>query len=71
MSEEQEVPFTKPGWWKSRKFWAAVATSAAAWAVAVGTGGLTVPVAIAASSPLLAWIGIEGVVDAVGAASRK
>lgn len=62
MSEE-EVAFVKPGWWKSRKFWVAVVVSGASWAAAVATGGITVPVALAASSPLLAWMGLEGVAD--------
>jgi hypothetical protein len=64
------IAFSHAGWWKSRKFWSAVASSAACWGVALASGGVTVPVALACSAPLLGWIGIEGVVDAVNAGRR-
>jgi hypothetical protein len=67
---DELTPFEDRTWWKSRKFWSAVVLTGAAWAAAVATGGVTVPVALTASSPLLAWMGIEGVADAVSAGRR-
>lgn len=63
MSDEKITPLREARWWESRKFWTAVVTSAAAWASAISTGGVTVPLALAASSPLLLWLGVEGVID--------
>lgn len=57
-------------WYRSRKFWAAVVSTAI-----IGTGAITggpagAGVALTVATPLLAWLGILGAAD-IASAGRK
>lgn len=64
------APWSVQGWYQSRKFVSALLLSVIGFAAALTTGPLTVPVVLMASSPLLAWIGVEGAADVAGAYRR-
>jgi hypothetical protein len=62
----EESPIFKAGWWKSKKFIGAVTTSVVSLAVSAATGALVaapmvvLPLCLA---PILAFLGVEGLID--------
>ena len=62
------APWARPQWWASRKFVSAALLTGIGLAVVFTGGAAVTPIAVlAAASPLLGWIGIEGAADVAGA----
>lgn len=58
-------------WYRSRKFWAAVVSTAIVTSGALTGGPAGAGVALTVASPLLAWMGLLGAADVAAAARRK
>ncbi len=58
-------------WYRSRKFWAAVVSTAIVTTGALTAGPAGAGVALTVASPLLAWMGLLGAADVAAAARRK